>query len=201
MSVLFNGASPEKPPKEVMAEVLLDGRKLIGRGEDDWNTADTCRVIELLPEPYKSEFTGFDPVIFKNWMQRLRKDKVVPKVKPTKNFVEKVEKWVRDFEKQRERLGDDHLSEDYKSYIQSDEWRRKSREHKERCNWKCQLCNASTPLETHHTAEGYRNLGIEEPWHLIAVCKRCHPIADALRSGWFEKHGGENASYTLFDEG
>lgn len=200
MNILFDGVSPEKPPKKILAKVLEEGRELIGKGEDDWSTSETCRVIQLLPGRWKADFVNYDPVIFKNWMIRLRKDKVVPKVKPTKSFVERVEKLVRDFKRQRERRGDDHLSEDYKNYIVSEEWQAKARQHKERCNHRCQLCGEERALDAHHTKEGYKNLGAEEPWHIIAVCSgRCHAIADALRSGFFESHGKEDDSCFLED--
>lgn len=185
MSKLFESGVFEKPPKEVLAVVLLSGRDLIGKGEDDWDMADTCQVMELLPEPHKKQLRGMDAVIFKNWMQRLRKDKVIPKTKAEKDFVEKLQKIIRDFDKNRERVGFDHLSQEYVAYINSDEWRTRARQHRQRCNYRCQLCSRqSGSLDVHHTTEGYANLKNEKPWHLLAVCSDpCHKIADMMRQG------------------
>jgi len=192
---LFETGTVEKPPKKVLAKVLLQARLEIGKGEDEWDTRDTCKAIELLPDEYRAQFEGVDAVRFKNMMQRLRKDKVVPKVKPPKVFSDRAKKLLRDFEKSRQRGDNSHLSEEYIEYVvnQSEEWRKKSREHKERCNWCCQLCGAKTSkLDTHHTTEGYRNLRNEKPWHLLALCETpCHPFADMIRSGWLHNHGHE----------
>lgn len=189
MNKLFESGVVDKPPKKVLADVLLRAREEIGKGEDDWDTRDTCRAIEMLPEKYRSMFLGVDAVCFKNMMQRLRKDKVVPKVRPAKDMQKRFEKFVRDYEKNRDRRGQEHLSKQYVEYVVegSDEWRNKAREHKDRCSWRCQLCGKQTSsLEVHHTAEGYRNLKNEMPWHLLAVCATpCHPIADMMREGWF----------------
>jgi hypothetical protein len=188
MKKLFDAGIIDPIPKEILAKVLLEARQKIGKGEDDWDTRDSCKAIELLPEEFRSQFNGADAVKFKNMMQRLRKDKIVPKVHSPKQMEERFQKFIRDFEKNRERRGTEHLSSQYINYVvnQSEEWIKKAREHKERCNFRCQLCGRTSKLEVHHTSEGYRNLTREEPWHLIAVCaKPCHVIADMLREGWF----------------
>lgn len=199
MSRLFDCGDVDKPPKKVLADVLLAARKLIGKGEDDWDTRDTCRAIELLPERYRVQFIGVDAVCFKNMMQRLRKDKVVPNVRPPKVFSDRAQKLLRDFERSRERGGVTHLSKEYVDYVvnQSDAWRRKAKEHKERCNWTCQLCGTSTSkLDVHHTTEGYRNLMNEKPWHLLALCTTpCHPFADMIRSGWLHSRGKDEQGF------
>lgn len=60
----------------------------------------------------------------------------------------------------------------YQEYIQSDAWKQKSAEAKERAGHKCQLCNSSDKLETHHRT--YDNLGYEEDNDLIVLCHKCH---------------------------
>lgn len=189
MNRLFDTGVIESIPKKVLANVLIDGRKLIGKGEDDWNTVDTCKVIELLlPEPYKLQLNGTDAVNFKNIMQRLRKDKVVPRIRSPRQMRDRFGKFIRDYKKNRDRKGNEHLSQKYIEYVlhQSEAWVAKAREHKKRCNYMCQLCGKTSKLEVHHTPEGYRNLTNEQPWHLIAVCADpCHVIADMLREGWF----------------
>lgn len=200
MNRLFDSGVVDKPPKKVLAKVLIDARKLIGKGEDDWDTRDTCKAIELLPEKYREQFAGADAIQFKNMMQRLRKDKVVPKVKTPPELIERFQKMMRDFQKNRERRGTDHLSPQYKKYVveQSPEWVQKAREHKERCGYRCQLCGSKSRLEVHHTPEGYRNLCDEKPWHLLALCAEpCHPIADMFREGWFSE---EEAGFGFFSD-
>jgi hypothetical protein len=123
-------------------------------------------------------------------MQRLRKDKIIPKVHAAKDMLDRLDKLVRDFEKNRDRKGTDHLSQDYIKYVvhQSQEWVAKASEHRKRCNYRCQLCGSTSKLDVHHTSEGYRNLRNEAPWHLLAVCSSpCHVIADMMREGWFQR--------------
>jgi hypothetical protein len=185
MSELFNTGVFQKPPKQVLAKVLIEGRKILGKGEDDWDMADTCQVIELLPENHKKPLRGMDAVVFKNWMQRLRKDKVVPKTKEDRDFVGKFEKFLRDFRKNQERRGSNHLSKEYLEYINSQAWKDRAKEHKLLCEFRCQLCDRQNQnLHVHHTKEGYRWLRQEQAHHLLAVCDYpCHAIADMLRSG------------------
>lgn len=187
MKTLFGDEISRKIPKKVLIDVLLKGRKLTGKGEDDWETVDICNVMGLLPEEYKSTVLGQDPVRFKNRMQRLRKDKDVPKVKPTSEMMGRLQKMARDFRRNKQRSPAIH-SKDYLDYLQSDAWREKSREHKERCNWRCQFCGKfNSDLECHHTSEGYKALKKEMPWHILAVCgDTCHPILDMMREFGFE---------------
>ena len=63
----------------------------------------------------------------------------------------------------------------YNEYIQSDEWKEKSRQAKERAGYRCQLCNHKgndTTLHTHHNT--YDMLLLEDDTDLIVLCKKCH---------------------------
>ena len=188
MSKLFETGRVEFPTLEDRIRALLWGRENLEHSEDNWNTDDMCKVRQQLPP----EFWGMDIILLKNRLMQDRRDKRVAKPKE-KQLVDRLQKLLRDFEKSRERRGTEHLSPQYIAYVveQSDEWRAKAREHKERCKWHCQLCGTyNVKLEVHHTAEGYRNLGNERPWHLLAVCDHpCHPVADMLRAGWLLKRG------------
>lgn len=178
---LFESGKVEFPPVVEMVDILLRARDELKKSEDDWTLDDMCKVRDMFPV----EFRNIDPSVIGVRMRRLRKDKHVPKIKDPMSFVDKLRKMIRDFKKNRERRGDGHQSKEYQEYIHSDEWIAKASEHRNRVNHRCQFCDCpSSKLEVHHTAEGYRNLKKEMPWHLIAVCQNpCHPLADMLRSG------------------
>lgn len=64
---------------------------------------------------------------------------------------------------------------DYYEYINSAEWKERSREARERAGNRCQLCNtpeSQMPLNTHHRT--YEHLGYESPSDLIVLCRNCH---------------------------
>jgi hypothetical protein len=70
----------------------------------------------------------------------------------------------------------------YYDYIQSQEWKQKSLEVKERRGYKCQVCGISgsiAQLETHHNC--YSRLGHELDIDLVVLCSDCHDL--------FHKHG------------
>lgn len=63
----------------------------------------------------------------------------------------------------------------YHEYINSDEWKEKSRQAKERAGHRCQLCNRKgndTTLHTHHNT--YDRLLLELDSDLIVLCSECH---------------------------
>jgi len=62
---------------------------------------------------------------------------------------------------------------DYREYINSPEWYKKSSEIKKRVG-KCQVCGSQYNLRTHHNT--YENLGDEKPEDLIVLCDTCHGI-------------------------
>lgn len=62
---------------------------------------------------------------------------------------------------------------DYYEYINSDEWKEKSRAMKKKFGYKCQLCNEPGPgLSVHHRT--YENLYHEPPEDLVVLCDNCH---------------------------
>jgi 5-methylcytosine-specific restriction endonuclease McrA len=63
---------------------------------------------------------------------------------------------------------------DYKSYIQSSQWKQRSSEAKAKAGWHCQVCNSTDRLETHHRT--YDNLGHENDEDLIVLCHACHEL-------------------------
>ena len=65
--------------------------------------------------------------------------------------------------------------QDYKSYIQSHEWRERAYQAKERTNYRCQLCNEkgdNSSLHAHHRT--YKRLGNELPEDITVLCSDCH---------------------------
>ena len=197
MKTFFGESVVSLTPKSELIKALIKGREITGKGEDDWETVDICKVIGILPDQYQSAWLGRDPVVFKNRMQRLRKDKEVPKVKPIKDRMKRLEKMARDFRRDQQRQAVQHSGE-YINYIISEKWKNKAKQHKERCNWHCQLCGCySSKLDCHHTSEGYKHIGNEQPWHLLAVCSSpCHAIADMMRQYGFE----DGDALDLFNE-
>ena len=195
---LFESGKTEWPPVKTMVQILLHARESLGISEDDWTLDEMCKVRDMFPVGYRD----IDPSLIAKRMRRLRKDKLLPKIKSPMSFVDRMEKMMRDFNKNRERKGTSHLSEKYISYISSDEWRKIATQHKERVNWRCQFCDCFTSkLDVHHTSEGYRNLGREEPWHILAVCHDpCHTLADMLREGVLKKSLGEESKGFFEDE-
>ncbi len=60
----------------------------------------------------------------------------------------------------------------YKRYINSKEWKEKSRLLKK--NKKCFICNSTENLNLHHLT--YKRLGIEIIQDFQILCKKCHEI-------------------------
>lgn len=178
---MFDNGKIEFPPNTELVQILLHARDVLKKSEDDWTLDDMCKVRDMFPVGFRN----IDPSVIGVRMRRLRKDKLVPKIKAPMLFVARLQKMIRDFQKNRERRGESNQSEEYQEYIISPAWLDKCREHRDRVNHRCQFCDCpSSKLEVHHTSEGYRNLRNEMPWHLIAVCRDpCHPLADMLREG------------------
>lgn len=61
---------------------------------------------------------------------------------------------------------------DYHKYIQSDEWKQKADDAKERADHKCQICNSNGTLHAHHRT--YERLGNELPEDITVLCSGCH---------------------------
>lgn len=178
-SELFD-MGPRKVPKQDLIRVLVWGRKQFGIGEDDW----TEEHLSMARKQLDREFADVSLHELHRRFIRLRRDKDVPKSRKPRNIAERVLKAGRDFKRLRDRRGFVH-SEDYTEWITSAEWREVCQDHKEACDYRCQLCGAETKLEIHHTPVGYSHLGNEDTVHIMALCVKCHLIADMLR----ETHG------------
>ena len=62
----------------------------------------------------------------------------------------------------------------YETYIQSEQWRRRSIQEKNSNNNKCSLCHRSGILHTHHST--YVRLGNEQHGDLTVLCENCHVL-------------------------
>lgn len=60
----------------------------------------------------------------------------------------------------------------YKQYLRLNYWKRISSKAKERAGFRCQLCNSTSELETHHRT--YDRRGCEETSDLTVLCSTCH---------------------------
>lgn len=62
----------------------------------------------------------------------------------------------------------------YKTYMNSDEWRKKARMLIEKAGYKCKLCGSAINICVHHIT--YDHLFQEEsyPDDVVVVCKKCH---------------------------
>ena len=63
----------------------------------------------------------------------------------------------------------------YSVYLESPEWKSKSRAAKVKAGWHCMVCNKAGDngsLHTHHRT--YENIGDEKPGDLIVLCADCH---------------------------
>lgn len=179
---------------DLVGDVVKRGREEFGKNEDHWLEEELSTARKWLP----ARFGTWSLHDLHEKLIRWRKDKRDPKPVTPESLVDRLNRAARDFRRSQERNPQLH-SDEYRTYVdeQSTEWRLKARLHKERCNYRCQLCGREThELDVHHTSEGYAHLGFEQPWHLLAVCRMpCHAIADMLRSS----KAAELEEYQLFD--
>lgn len=72
---------------------------------------------------------------------------------------------------------------DYYEYIQSEEWKEKALQAKERAGWRCQVCNRSADesltLDAHHRT--YERLGNELHEDITVLCRDCHELYETNR--------------------
>jgi len=61
----------------------------------------------------------------------------------------------------------------YRSYLQSDDWKRKRYVVLKRDNWHCVYCGAPA-TEVHHLKYAKWNIGKEPIEWLVSVCNGCH---------------------------
>jgi len=96
------------------------------------------------------------------------------------------------------------LTDNYRRYLESDEWRAVRSGALERARHRCARCGSTDDLHVHHVS--YTRLGYERPDDLTVLCAACHELEhrrrdrerlDARRlDGWASKRWGENwASY------
>jgi len=60
----------------------------------------------------------------------------------------------------------------YKLYIDSKEWKKRSKAIKNERGNKCQLCSSFESLQVHHNT--HERIGHEDDADLIVLCRRCH---------------------------
>ncbi len=86
---------------------------------------------------------------------------------------------------------------DYHEYIKSPKWYENRKVALKRAGKRCQLCASRTQLDVHHNS--YKNLGDEEPWDLVVLCRRCHDahhaVADPRTMHKAEERGFDVAGY------
>lgn len=73
------------------------------------------------------------------------------------------------------------LTQRYRDYLQSPEWRAVRAAALDRANHKCSRCGATQRLEVHHLS--YLRLGHEQPEDLRVLCSRCHDTEHYVE-GW-----------------
>lgn len=73
---------------------------------------------------------------------------------------------------------------DYYEYIGSDEWKRKREEILKRDNYQCMACGGKCNLQVHHLT--YKNIGNENEWELITLCKSCHQQYHEVKDRYIE---------------
>lgn len=89
-------------------------------------------------------------------------------------------------DKCREKFNQRHSAKDtiwwnnYKAYLQSDKWKRKSKKVLERDNHLCQACLDRKATQAHHLS--YEFVGHEPLFDLIAVCDQCHEHLHKIRN-------------------
>jgi len=62
--------------------------------------------------------------------------------------------------------------DEYREYLGSDGWKTVSKEAKRVADGRCQICNRSENLNTHHRT--YERLGRELHTDLVVLCENCH---------------------------
>lgn len=68
---------------------------------------------------------------------------------------------------------------DYNNYMNSDEWKEKSRKIQERDGHACRNCNGTENLRVHHRT--YERLGNELDNDLSTICKKCDSVIEPIR--------------------
>jgi hypothetical protein len=67
----------------------------------------------------------------------------------------------------------------YRDYLQSDDWKEKSKQARFNANYTCEVCQKRSGLQVHHTR--YRSwYDVEPPKDLICLCSSCHELAHVI---------------------
>lgn len=66
------------------------------------------------------------------------------------------------------------LSNEYKSYLQSESWQIKREFALEKADHRCQICNNTKRLDVHHRT--YERFGNEDLSDLTVLCRNCHEL-------------------------
>lgn len=99
------------------------------------------------------------------------------------------------------------LSDNYKEYLKSPQWKRTRRRLIRAAGGKCGTCDATGNLHAHHVT--YARLGNEAPDDILILCESCHKAEhgridrkrerhhmDARFGAWVRKFKGEEYDYT-----
>lgn len=78
---------------------------------------------------------------------------------------------------------------EYKAYLNSDDWRTRSKEWREHWGFRCAICYSADRLDVHHRT--YERIGEERETDCIAICRHCHKFADKRRKREAAKGNGE----------
>ena len=183
MNELFATGTSRKPPMNEVVRVRNWGRQQFGTGEDKWEATQLAEVRNQM----SAEWRDYDLFKLKNRLMLSRKNKLATKRKDLRKLGRRLNDAGKAYSKDKSRRQVKH-SREYLSRIESEAWRQFVADIKRECNYRCQLCGKQDRLDGHHTPEGYSHLGTERGVHVMALCRRCHDIADLLREfGSLEK--------------
>jgi len=70
------------------------------------------------------------------------------------------------------------MTDEYKKYLKSEEWRQLRIDLYDFRGSKCEKCGSTKNLQVHH--KHYSNIFNEEPEDLIVLCSRCHAETHGL---------------------
>lgn len=74
--------------------------------------------------------------------------------------------------------GLDYANMPYDLYLTTETWKMKAEACKMAAGNRCQVCNATGPLDAHHRT--YVRRGYEHPSDLTALCRRCHELVKGI---------------------
>jgi hypothetical protein len=68
----------------------------------------------------------------------------------------------------------------YSEYLKSSQWRAVRKAAIARADGRCQVCNSDLMLQVHHRKYP-EFMGIEDPFELTVLCRRCHDLFHNVR--------------------